>query len=160
VRAFAGLGSNVGDRLAFLRAAVAFLRGHPNIEVTQLSPVYETDPVGGDQPDFLNAVVELETDLGAHDLLEAFKQIERNVGRTPGERWGPREIDIDLLLFGEERIDEPDLRVPHLQLVKRAFALAPLGDIAPTVVVPGMGIVASLLERADVSGVRLTDHLL
>ena len=160
MRAFAGLGSNVGNRLAFLRAAVALLRGHPGIGVTRLSSVYETDPVGGDQPDFLNAVAELETGLSAHDLLGAFKHIEVNVGRTPGERWGPREIDIDLLLYGDARIDEPDLRVPHLQLVKRAFVLVPLADIAPTETVPGMGSVASLLERADTSGVRPTELLL
>jgi 2-amino-4-hydroxy-6-hydroxymethyldihydropteridine diphosphokinase len=155
VRAFAGIGSNVGDRLEYLRSAVARLPG-----VVRTSRVYETDPVGPEQPDFLNAVVELETDLAPRELLDVFKRVERELGRTPTERWGPREIDIDLLLYGDERIDEPDLRVPHMQLVKRAFVLVPLAEIAPDVVVPGAGAVRELREKADASGVRETDHLL
>ncbi len=157
-RAFAGLGSNVGNRHAFLRAAVAALR--EVADVVGISAVYETDPVGPEQPDFLNAVVELRTTLEPRELLTAFKQVERDVGRTPSQAWGPREIDIDLLLYGDERIDEPDLRVPHLQLVKRAFVLVPLCDIAPDVEVPGVGSVASLRERVDATGVRATGLLL
>jgi 2-amino-4-hydroxy-6-hydroxymethyldihydropteridine diphosphokinase len=139
-----------------MRAAVAEL----GEQVVRRSPVYETDPVGPQQPDFLNAVVELETGLEPRELLAEFQRIERSVGRTPGERWGPREIDIDLLLYGDVRIDEQDLRVPHVGLIQRAFVLVPLADIAPAAEVPGIGSVASLLERVDASGVRLTDLLL
>jgi 2-amino-4-hydroxy-6-hydroxymethyldihydropteridine diphosphokinase len=160
VRIFAGLGSNVGDRIGHLRAAVVALRETDGIDVAACSPVYETDPVGPEQDDFLNAVVELETSLDPRELLAAFKQVERTAGRTPGERWGPREIDVDLLLYGEERIDEPDLRIPHLQLVSRAFVLVPLADLAPDVEVPGVGSVAALAGRVDASGVRQTDLLL
>jgi 2-amino-4-hydroxy-6-hydroxymethyldihydropteridine diphosphokinase len=151
-RVFAGIGSNVGDRIAFLRAAVDELGG----EVVAVSPVYETEPVGPDQPDFLNAVVELETEREPRELLEAFKRIEHTIGRSPGERWGPREIDIDLLTYGDSRLDEPDLRIPHLGLVRRAFVLVPLADLAPDLDVPGAGTVAQLLERLDTSGVRPT----
>jgi 2-amino-4-hydroxy-6-hydroxymethyldihydropteridine diphosphokinase len=160
VRAFAGLGSNVGDRLAHLRGAVEALRSAYGVEVVACSPVYETDPIGPQQPDFLNAVVELETDLEPRELLRVFQAAEASVGRTPTQKWGPREIDIDLLLYGQARIDEPDLRVPHLQLVKRAFVLVPLAQVAPDAEVPGAGSVVSLAERVDASGVRPTDHLL
>jgi 2-amino-4-hydroxy-6-hydroxymethyldihydropteridine diphosphokinase len=156
-RAFAGIGSNVGDRLAFLRAAVAALGD----EVVACSPVYETDPVGPEQPDFLNAVVELDTASQPRELLDRFKRIEAAVGRMPGgERWGPREIDIDLLVYGDVRIDEPDLRVPHVALIQRAFVLVPLADLAPDLELPGAGVVSALLARVDTSGVRATDHLL
>jgi 2-amino-4-hydroxy-6-hydroxymethyldihydropteridine diphosphokinase len=155
-RAFAGIGSNVGDRLSFLRAAVAELGD----EVVHCSPVYETDPVGPEQPDFLNAVVELETSREPRELLGWFKRIESIVGRTPGERWGPREIDIDLLTYGGTRIDEHDLRVPHVALIQRAFVLVPLADLAPDLDVPGAGRVSELLERLDRSGVRPTNHLI
>lgn len=159
-RIFAGLGSNVGDRIAFLSAAVAALGAYEGLDVVRTSPVYETTAVGPAQPDFLNAVAELDSVLLPQALLQVFKQVERDVGRSPSDPWGPREIDIDLLLYGSERIDEPDLRVPHLQLVKRAFVLVPLADIAPDVEVPGVGTVAALRERTDDAGVRRTDHLL
>lgn len=134
VRAFVGLGSNVGDRLENLRRAVGELRNE--VDVVRSSGVYDTDPIGPPQPNFLNAVVEVHTSLGARELLAALKSIEGGLGRSGGERWGPREIDLDLLLYGDVEVDEPDLRVPHPEMWERAFVLVPLAEIAPELV-PG-----------------------
>ena len=143
VRVYVGLGSNVGDRLEHLRRAVAELRETQGIEVVAASSVYETDPVGPPQPGFLNAVVELETDLGPHDLLRRLKEIEASVGRLARERWGPREVDLDLLLYGDDLIDTDDLKVPHPQLRDRAFVVVPLRELDP-----------SLADEIDAEGVR------
>ncbi|HYZ92168.1 MAG TPA: 2-amino-4-hydroxy-6-hydroxymethyldihydropteridine diphosphokinase [Actinomycetota bacterium] len=132
IRAFVGLGSNVGDRLENLRRAMDELV--KEVEVIGKSSVYDTDPVGPPQPDFLNAVVEIRTELAPRDLLSRLKSIEARIGRIQGERWGPREIDLDLLLYGDEEIDEPDLRVPHPQMWERAFVLVPLAELAPDLV--------------------------
>lgn len=127
--AYIGLGSNVGDRLANLRRAVRWLRQQPGIVVRRASSVYDTDPVGTSGRNFLNAVVEVSTTLGPHELLEACKRIERLVGRTPRGRWGPREVDLDVLLFGEETIESLALRVPHPQMHARAFVRVPLAEL-------------------------------
>lgn len=134
--AYLGLGSNVGDRLAHLQFAVDGLAERAG-RVVAVSPVYETEPVGGPpQGDYLNAVVAVDTVLGARDLLMAAKDLEREAGRDPaGERWGPRPLDIDVLLVGDERCNEPDLVVPHPRIHQRAFVLAPLADIARDLVV-------------------------
>ncbi len=133
-----GLGSNVGDRRRNLQAAVDALPRH-GVRVLASSSVYETEPVGGPpQPDFLNAVVVLETALPARDLLRLAKSLEEAAGREPpeaGNRWGPRPLDIDILMVGDERITEPDLVVPHPRIHQRAFVLAPLADVAPELVV-------------------------
>lgn len=131
MRAFVGLGSNLGDRHSNLRAAVESLRVTGGVQVTATSSVYETDPVGPPQPDFLNAVVEIETSLAARQLLGVLKDIEGQIGRTPAERWGPREIDLDLLLYGDEVIEEEGLRVPHPEMYARAFVLVPLAELHP-----------------------------
>ena len=130
MRAFVALGSNLGDRRGHLRRAVA---GLP--DVVAVSGVYETDPVGGPagQPPFLNAVVELETHLGPRALLEVAKHLEEEAGRVRTERWGPRSLDVDVLLVGDLVVDEPDLQVPHPRLRQRAFVLVPLHDLAPEV---------------------------
>jgi len=130
VRAFVALGSNLGDRRAHLRRAVAGLPG-----VVAVSEVYETDPVGGpgDQPPYLNAVVELETDLGPRALLEVGRRLEEAAGRVRAGRWGPRTLDVDVLLVGDLVVDEPDLQVPHPRLRERPFVLVPLSDLAPEV---------------------------
>ena len=137
-RAYLGLGSNVGERLAHLQFAVDGLAAQIG-RVVALSPVYETDPIGGPaQPDFLNAVVVIETGLAARELLRVAKSLEAAAGREPpgpGNRWGPRPLDIDVLMVGDERIDEPDLVVPHPRIHQRAFVLAPLADVAPELVV-------------------------
>jgi len=130
-RAFLALGSNLGDRWALLRRGVA---GLP--DVVAVSPVYETDPVGGpeDQGAFLNLVVELDTDLSPRQLLEAAHRAEADAQRVRTERWGPRTLDVDVLLVGEEVVDEPDLVVPHPRMWERAFVLVPLADLAPDLV--------------------------
>jgi len=137
-RAYLGLGSNLGDRAAHLQFAVEGLARRAG-RVVAISPVYETEPVGGPpQPEYLNAVVAVETALPARELLRLAKALEAEAGREPpepGKRWGPRPLDIDVLMVGDERIDEPDLVVPHPRIHQRAFVLAPLADVAPDMVV-------------------------
>lgn len=130
-RAFLGLGSNLGDRRGLLSAAVAALP-----DVVAVSPVYETDPVGGPpgQGPYLNLVVELLTHLGPRALLELGQALESRAGRERSVRWGPRTLDVDVLLVGELTVDQPDLVVPHPRLTQRAFVLVPLADLAPEVV--------------------------
>jgi 2-amino-4-hydroxy-6-hydroxymethyldihydropteridine diphosphokinase len=130
VRAFLGLGSNLGDRLGTLRRSVAAVPDR-----VAVSPVYETDPVGGPaQGAFLNAVVELDTELSPHGLLELCQSLERGARRERLERWGPRTLDVDVLLVGDLRIDDDDLVVPHPRMWERRFVLAPLRDLAPELV--------------------------
>jgi 2-amino-4-hydroxy-6-hydroxymethyldihydropteridine diphosphokinase len=119
-----------------------------------VSSVYDTDPVGPPQPDFLNAVAEVHTSLGPRELLARLKSIESELGREPAERWGPREIDLDLLLYGDEVVESDDLRLPHPEMTGRAFVLVPLAEIAPDVVVTGQGRVAELRDRTALDGVR------
>jgi 2-amino-4-hydroxy-6-hydroxymethyldihydropteridine diphosphokinase len=131
VRAFLGLGSNLGDRLGYLRAGVAALP-----DVVAVSPVYETDPVGGpaDQGPYLNCVVELMTPRTPRQLLEAAHQAEEAAKRVRVVRWGPRTLDVDVLLVGDEVVDDDDLVVPHPRLWERGFVLIPLSDLAPDLV--------------------------
>ena len=146
-RAYLGLGANLGDREATLRSALEQLRAEPDVRVTAVSTFLDTAPVGiVDQPRFLNAAAAIETDLGARGLLDRLLGIERRLGRTrEGPRFGPRTIDLDLLLYGDEQIDEPGLQVPHPRLHERLFALEPLTDLAPNLVVPGRGPLADLV---------------
>ena len=154
-RAYLGLGANLGDRLGTLRRAVELLGATDGISVMQSSNVYETAPVGPPQPDFLNAVVRVETDLEPHALLEACQSIERALGRERHERWGPRTIDIDVLAYDHLEIDEPDLEVPHPRMHERAFVLVPLGELDADPPLPGGRRLASIeLPPADVLGVR------
>ena len=137
-RAYLGLGSNLGDEAAHLQFALDGLDARAG-RVVAISPVYETRPVGGPpQPDFLNAVVAIETDCAPRDLLGIAKALEAEAGREapdPAKRWGPRPLDIDILMVGDQRVDEPDLVVPHPRIHQRAFVLAPLADVAPDLVV-------------------------
>jgi len=147
-RAYVGLGANLGDRERTMRAAVHALAGEAGIEVVAVSTLRETEPVGvGDQPRFLNGVAELETTLAALELLDRLLVVEQCFGRVriPGEH-GPRTLDLDLLLYGDEAIDEPGLTVPHPRLHERRFVLEPLAELAPGLVVPGRGDVESLLR--------------
>jgi len=140
-RAYVGVGANLGDRETTIRAALSALPG-----VVGVSELRQTDPVGVvDQPRYLNGAVALETELGARELLETLLAIERKLGRERRERWGPRTIDLDLLLYGEETIDEPGLTVPHPRLHERRFALEPLLDLDPGLEIPGRGRVEELL---------------
>jgi 2-amino-4-hydroxy-6-hydroxymethyldihydropteridine diphosphokinase len=131
-RAYLGIGSNLGDRLAHLQLAVDELAKAPGVAVVGVSPVYETAPVGGpEQPDFLNAVVAVDTTLAAHELLRVAQQVESAAQRVRNVRWGPRTLDVDVLLVGDERIDDPDLVVPHPRIAERAFVVVPLADLDP-----------------------------
>lgn len=150
MRAFIGLGSNDGDRAENLRHAVRGLDSTHGIEVVQVSSIYETEPVGGPaQPDYLNAVAEVAVHLGHRALLDACMTIEHALGRerSTEERWGPRVIDLDLLVMGDLVVSDPDLEIPHPRLAERAFVLVPFSEIAPYVVVPGLGPVHELEER-------------
>lgn len=138
--AYLALGSNLGDRLAFLQGAVHGLAAAPGIEVTAVSRVYETAPVGGPEQDpYLNAVVALRTRLPAAELLGVAQRLEDRADRVRAERWGPRTLDVDVLLVGEDRVDTRDLTVPHPRLWQRGFVLAPLADVAPHLVTAPAG---------------------
>jgi 2-amino-4-hydroxy-6-hydroxymethyldihydropteridine diphosphokinase len=147
-RAYVGLGANLGDRESTLCAAVDALAATEGIEVFAVSTLRDTEPVGvGKQPRFLNGVVSLETTLSARTLLDRLLQIEQQFGRTrvPGEHT-PRTLDLDLLLYGDEQIHEPGLTIPHPRLHDRRFVLEPLAELAPGLVVPGLGHMESLLR--------------
>jgi 2-amino-4-hydroxy-6-hydroxymethyldihydropteridine diphosphokinase len=146
-RAYVGLGANLGDRRRALRAAVDALSAEDGVEVVSVSVLRETEPVGvGQQPLYLNGAAELETTLTARELLDRLLAVEQRFGRirVSGEH-GPRSLDLDLLLYGDEVIDEPGLTVPHPRLHERRFVLEPLAELAPGLVVPGRGDVESLL---------------
>jgi 2-amino-4-hydroxy-6-hydroxymethyldihydropteridine diphosphokinase len=147
MRAFVGLGSNVGDREDWLRRAVELLREEHELEVVAVSSVRETEPVGYvDQRHFLNAAVEVKTSLPPRALLDRLLAVEQALGRRrDGPRFGPRTIDLDLLLYGDKRVDEPGLTVPHPRLAERRFALEPLYELDSALVVPGHGAVSDLL---------------
>jgi 2-amino-4-hydroxy-6-hydroxymethyldihydropteridine diphosphokinase len=148
--AFVGLGANLGDREVTLRRALELLATRPGVQVVAVSTLRETDPVGHvDQPRFLNGAAALDTTLSPRELLDALLDIERELGRERAERWGPRTIDLDLLLYGDEQVDEPGLTVPHPRLHERRFALEPLAELAPDLTVPGRGRLADLLARLD-----------
>ncbi|HLB62975.1 MAG TPA: 2-amino-4-hydroxy-6-hydroxymethyldihydropteridine diphosphokinase [Actinomycetota bacterium] len=155
-RAFLGLGSNVGDRLTNLQRAVDLLAGRVDIDIRRSSRVYETDPVGGSaQPDYLNAVVEVETTLSPRELLEACLEVEVELGRTREERWGPRTIDVDVLTYDGDRVDEPDLTIPHPRMHERAFVLVPLLELVVDPVLPGGRRIGTLrLGPQALAGVR------
>ena len=145
VRAFLGIGSNLGDRLAYLQGAVDGLAATDGVEVVAVSAVIETDPVGPEQPDYLNAVVAVDTTLSPRALLEAGQRLEQEAERVREQRWGPRTLDVDVLLYGDEQVDEPDLVIPHPRWAERDFVLAPLADLG----YPGV-------EPREWTGVRLT----
>jgi 2-amino-4-hydroxy-6-hydroxymethyldihydropteridine diphosphokinase len=149
---YVGLGSNLGDREGTLRRAVDQLAAEPGIDVLRVSRYLETDPVGYlDQPRFVNAVAELETDLPPRTVLDRLLEVERRLGRRrePGARYGPRTIDLDLLLYGETVLDGPGLTVPHPRLHERRFVLEPLAELDPGLLVPGRGPVSALLAGLE-----------
>jgi len=153
--AYLGLGANLGDRRGYLRDAIALLDAAAGVNVCRLSGVYETEPVGvTDQPKFLNQVVEIEIadEVTPRDLLALVKRIEIELGRQRRERWGPREIDIDILLIGEEPIREPDLQIPHPEMWERAFVMVPLADLAPEMRTPSGETVEEVAERLREAG--------
>lgn len=154
---FVGLGSNLGDRERWIRRALAQLDRIPNTSLRRVSSLYDTDPVGVvGQPEFLNAVAELESELTAREILWNLLLVEARMGRRRSHRWAPRTMDLDLLLYGSERIREPDLVVPHPELHRRAFVLVPLSELAPDLVHPVLqrSIRELLHECGQLDGVR------
>ena len=140
MKAYVGLGSNLGEREAQIRQALEAMAALPETELVRASSLYDTEPVGEtDQPNFLNAVAELETDLSAQQLLWNLLLVEKRLGRERSRRWGPRTIDLDLLTYGGEVIEEGNLRVPHPELTRRAFVLVPLVELDPLLVHPETG---------------------
>ncbi len=139
MRAYVGLGSNLGDREATIRQAVELLGDRPGIDVAAVSTLRETDPVGyEDQPRFLNGVAALDVDVTARALLDELLAVERELGRDRSQeaRWGPRKIDLDLLLYGDDTVEEPGLVVPHPRLAERPFVLEPLHELEPDLTLP------------------------
>jgi 2-amino-4-hydroxy-6-hydroxymethyldihydropteridine diphosphokinase len=148
--AYVGLGANIGPREVTLLRAVELLGESEGVDVIAVSQLRETEPVGVvDQPRFLNGAARVETTLPPRALLDLLLEIERSLGRIRGERWGPRTVDLDLLVYGSEQIDEPGLRVPHPRLHERRFALEPLAELDPELDVPGLGRVSELLATLD-----------
>jgi 2-amino-4-hydroxy-6-hydroxymethyldihydropteridine diphosphokinase len=154
-KAYLALGSNLGDRLERLREAVRLLEEIEGVDVVRSSRVYETDPVGPPQPAYLNAVIEVETSRSPLELLEACRAVEDALGRIRGERWGPRTIDVDVLTFDEQTVDEPDLQIPHPRMHERGFVLIPLGELDDDPMLPGGRTLSNLRISPDaVLGVR------
>ena len=159
LQACVGLGGNVGEVARTLAGALDALGRLPRTRLLRASGLYRTPAWGRrDQPDFINAAAVLETALPARELLDALLAIEQRFGRdrdaADGARWGPRTLDLDLLLYGEREIDEPGLQVPHPHLHQRAFALVPLAAIAPDALIPGRASVAAALAMLDASGIE------
>ncbi len=154
VPAYIGVGSNLGDSQARVLAAFEALRGLPQTQLIATSRLYRTKPFGPvQQGDFVNAVAGLLTQLPAQQLLQVLRGIEAAAGRVRAERWGPRTLDLDLLVYGAERISTAELTVPHPGIAERGFVLAPLADIAPTLDVPGVGRVEVLLQALADDGI-------
>lgn len=154
------LGSNLGDRLGTLQRAVDALAATPGLDVMAVSPVYETVPVGGpEQPDYLNAVVVAETSQAAGDILRRAQAIEAASQRRRDVRWGPRTLDIDVIVYGDQMSDDPALTLPHPRAHERAFVLAPWRDADPGAELPGHGRVAGLLAALPRHGVRRRDDV-
>ena len=154
-RVFLSLGSNLGDRLALLHSALGTLGHGPRMDLVGVSRIYETEPVEveGKQPEYLNCVAEVECGLPALELLRYCQGLEAALGREGKGEKVPRTVDVDVLLFGAEVLEEPDLTVPH-QGITRAFNLRCLADLDPSVYIPGRGKVGELLAEADLSGIR------
>ena len=154
---FLGLGSNIEDRLDSLQAAVHALDEHPKIRVDAVSSVYETEPVGGpEQGPYLNLVVRAATLLSPRKLLGATQDIEQRLGRVRAERWGPRTIDVDILLYGRRTMRRRSLEIPHPRLTERPFALVPLMEVAPGTTLPDGRTVASVLASlAPITGIAM-----
>jgi 2-amino-4-hydroxy-6-hydroxymethyldihydropteridine diphosphokinase len=150
ITAFIGIGSNLGDREQNLARAIELLSAEDGIDVVAVSEIRETEPVGPvAQGPFLNGVVRIETELGPRELLDRLLAVEQRLGRVRRERFGPRTIDLDLLLYGDVVVEEPGLTVPHPRLHERRFALEPLSDLAPGLEIPGQGPISELLAELE-----------
>lgn len=153
---FLALGGNLGDPVATVQAGVAALTAHPALEVTACSSLYRTPPLGPPgQPDYINAALAADTELVPEALLDVCQGVENTYGRTrDGERWGPRTLDVDILLYADRTIDTARLVVPHPRMHERAFVLLPLAEIDAERVIPGHGSVAACLAAVDQDGIE------
>ncbi len=160
-RAVLCLGSNLGDRRAALQGAVDTIKDTPEVWLTDVSPVYETEPVGGPAgaPAYLNAIVLLDTTLSVHRLLDRALAVEEAFGRERGEPNAPRTLDVDLIVVGDRRANDDNLVLPHPRAAERAFVLAPWHDLEPHAEIPGVGPIADLLAGLDTSGVIRRDDV-
>jgi len=150
IKVYIGLGSNLNDPQSQLKKAIILLEMVPSTSVVRTSSFYRSKPVGPqDQPDYINAVVELDTELSAHVLMDYLQGIENEQGRVREQKWGPRTLDLDILLYGDEIIQGDHLEVPHVEMHKRGFVLLPLDEISPDCVIPGVGSVQTLLQQVN-----------
>ena len=159
--AYIGLGSNLDNPVAHLRRALAELAELPDTRMHKRSRLYQSKPLGPqDQPDYLNAVAALQTQLEARELMQHLREIEQHHGRqrNPDNRWGPRILDLDLLLYGELTLQTPELTLPHPELHKRSFVLYPLAELAPDLIIPGHGPVRWLRERCTLPAIELYEE--
>ena len=156
VIAYIGLGSNLDEPVAQIKSARTAIVLMPDVQELAFSSLYHSSPMGPqDQPDYVNAVMCVATGLSPMDLLRCLQNIEQEHGRVrKGERWGARTLDLDVLIYGDQEIDLPDLNVPHKGLAERSFVLYPLFEIAPQLLVPGMGPIADLIAKCPLSGLR------
>ncbi|CAM4105988.1 2-amino-4-hydroxy-6-hydroxymethyldihydropteridine diphosphokinase [Mesobacillus thioparans] len=157
-KAYIALGSNMGDRFGYLTQAIIFLEGDENISVVNTSSIYETDPVGyTDQDQFLNMAIEVETSLSAVELLDTCLDIELKLGRKREIKWGPRTLDLDILLYNHENIETEKLTIPHPRMSERAFVMLPLLEMDPDITLPTTGepLANDLLSISDREGVRI-----
>jgi 2-amino-4-hydroxy-6-hydroxymethyldihydropteridine diphosphokinase len=160
-RVFIGLGGNQGDVLGTLKAAIADISALPGVKVTGQSGFYQTPPWGGiEQPDYINAVVEMQVSVEPDALLQALLDIERRHGRNRRveQQWGPRTLDCDILLFGERRLHSVSLSIPHPRMTQRAFVLVPLSEIDPEIAIPDFGLLATALQRLPPQPIRLIEE--
>lgn len=157
-KAYLSLGSNMGDRRRYLEEAVKRLSSHSDLEVTGVSSFYETDPWGyEDQDAFLNICIEVETDMEPAQLLKVCQSVESGLDRTRTIHWGPRTIDVDILIYGDYTSQSTELTVPHPRMTERGFVLVPLGELAPDLTVNGKKVSDWLLE-VDQTGIRKIQH--
>lgn len=155
VIAYIGLGSNLSDPARQVRQALETLSTSPEVTLLKKSGLYRSPPMGpAGQPDYVNAVAQLETRLAPHRLLDLLQAIEQQQGRVRNERWGPRTLDLDLLLYGDLRMEDERLAIPHPGMAQRAFVLYPLQEIAPDLVVPGLGALATLVGQCPEQGLQ------
>lgn len=159
ITAYIGLGSNLADPVAQIKLARAACAALNGVHELAFSGLYQSPPMGpSDQPDYVNAVMAVATELTAIDLLRALQAIEYQQGRVrTGERWGARTLDLDLLIYGDQQFEQADLTIPHPGITERAFVLYPLYEIAPELVVPGKGRIADLIAACPLSGLKRMD---
>ena len=161
MRAYIGLGSNLADPVDQVTTAISNLQSLPDSQLLTWSSLYASPPMGPqDQPDYINAVAIIETALSAHQLLDALQAIEQQQGRVRQRHWGERTLDLDILLYGQNEIDDARLQIPHPGIALRAFVLYPLAEIAPDLTIPNMGTIEQLLQHCPSDGLLKLEKIL